>query len=123
MAEDAGVGVAAFEFTQEIFERRELRRGEVVLGLSLGVHATGQAHADGFRVVAAHVCADLAFPAPCFQSAVAADHIVIADGIEAALLVPLGDLRDADVGCRAGGGTVHDDQVGGFTVFESRGRG
>lgn len=111
--------VASLELPQQGFQRRKLRRREVVFRFVVGIYAAGQANADGVAVVAPHVGTDGVFRTPGFQLAVAADHVVIAHGVEAALDVPLGDVAHADVGIGAGRGAVDDDEVGAVAFLEN----
>lgn len=118
MAEDACSRVTALELLQQGFEGRKLRRGEVVFRFVIGIYATGQTDADGVAVMASHMGTDGAFRASGFQLAIAADDVVIAHGVEAALDMPLGDFTHADICRGAGGGAVDDDKLGAGPILE-----
>lgn len=104
------VGVFFAQAAQQHEQCLALLRGARVLGcLAVSGYAADVADANGAGVMPRAVRTDFAFWATGVHRAVTIDHMVIADGTEATLLVPSGDVVHGEVLALGRGSAVDDD--------------
>ena len=104
------VGVFFAQAAQQHEQCLALLRGARVLGrLSVSSYAADVADGNGAGVVPRAVRSYFALGAAGLHKAVTIDHIVVADGTEATLLVPAGDVVQGEVLALWRGCAVDDD--------------
>lgn len=104
------VGVFFAQAAQQHEQCLALLRGARVLGrLSVSSHAADVADANRASVMSRAVRADFSLGATGVHRAVTIDHMVVADGTEATLLVPAGYVFHGEVLALWRGCAVDDD--------------
>ena len=111
MAVDGGIRELTQQLSHQLLHRHALQQCTSVGGFAVLIQATFIADADGIGVVPLTVRTDLFNRSPCVDGTRLVNDEVIADGLEASLLVPTGDSSYIRLLSRASSSAMDDNLV------------
>lgn len=114
---DSGFWVHDLQGCDQVVQALFLLRCAGVAGMTLGVEAAHVADAYAVGVVSLAVRALVLELTTFLHMSVQTDDVVVADALEASLLVPAVNLLGTDVHARRRGGAVDDDFIDGSHVI------
>ena len=111
MSVDGGIGEHAQQLSHQLLHRHALQQGASVGWVAVLIQSTFVADANGISVVPLTVRTDLLDGSPCVDGTRLVNDEVIADSLEASLLVPTGDSSYIRLLSWASSSAMDDDLV------------